>query len=65
MRLPLNAVPGFAQLLAIDQGSLQAAEPQRRLGLMRQSGEHLLTMIDDLLDLTSIEAGRRPPAACR
>ena len=60
LRTPLNAVLGFAQLLAIDQGSLQAAEPQRRLGLIRQSGEHLLAMIDDLLDLTSIEAGRLP-----
>ena len=37
-----------AQLLALDHGSLQAPEQQHRLGLIRQSGEHLLAMIDDL-----------------
>ena len=58
LRTPLNAVLGFAQLMALDTEAPLAAAQQRRLALVRQSGEHLLAMIDDLLDLTSIEAGR-------
>ena len=58
LRTPLNAVLGFAQLMALDTRTPLAAAQQRWLGLIRQSGEHLLGMIDDLLDLTSIEAGR-------
>ena len=62
LRTPLNAVLGFAQLMALDRDAPLAAGQQRRLALIRQSGEHLLAMIDDLLDLTSIEAGRLPLA---
>ena len=62
LRTPLNAVLGFAQLMGLDQTAPLSAEQQRRLALIRQSGEHLLAMIDDLLDLTSIEAGRLPLA---
>ena len=62
LRTPLNAVLGFAQLMGLDQVAPLSADQQRRLALIRQSGEHLLAMIDDLLDLTSIEAGRLPLA---
>jgi hypothetical protein len=62
LRTPLNAVLGFAQLLALDDKAPLNADQQRQLGLIRQSGEHLLSLIDDLLDLTSIEAGRLPVA---
>ncbi len=62
LRTPLNAVLGFAQLMALDTAAPLPAGQQRRLALIRQSGEHLLAMIDDLLDLTSIEAGRLPLA---
>ena len=58
LRTPLNAVLGFAQLLEVDPGSVLAPEQRRRVGLIREAGEHLLAMINDLLDLTSIEAGR-------
>jgi signal transduction histidine kinase len=60
LRTPLNAVLGFAQLMEMDADAPLAPSQQRRLALIRQSGEHLLAMIDDLLDLTSIEAGRLP-----
>jgi hypothetical protein len=62
LRTPLNAVLGFAQLMDLDADAPLAGSQQRRLALIRQSGEHLLAMIDDLLDLTSIEAGRLPLA---
>jgi PAS domain S-box-containing protein len=57
LRTPLNAVLGFAQLMEIDQAEPPSATQARRLALIRQSGEHLLQMIGDLLDLTRIEAG--------
>jgi PAS domain S-box-containing protein len=57
LRTPLNAVLGFAQLLELDEEPLSVAQ-RRRVGLIRESGEHLLRMIGDLLDHTRIEAGQ-------
>jgi PAS domain S-box-containing protein len=57
LRTPLNAVLGFSQLMEIDLAEPPTATQKRRLALIRQSGEHLLQMIGDLLDLTRIEAG--------
>ncbi len=55
IRTPLNGVLGMAQAMARD--ALPA--PQReRLGVIRQAGETLLTLLNDLLDLSRIEAGR-------
>jgi signal transduction histidine kinase len=58
LRTPLNAVLGFAQLLEVDPGSSLSPDQRRRVGLIREAGDHLLAMINDLLDLTSIESGR-------
>jgi signal transduction histidine kinase len=58
LRTPLNAVLGFAQLLEVDSGAPLAPEQRRRVALIREAGDHLLAMINDLLDLTSIESGR-------
>lgn len=58
LRTPLNAVIGFAQV--IEMRLLGAAEVDRYIdyaGSIRQSGEHLLAIIDDILDITTIEAG--------
>jgi PAS domain S-box-containing protein len=54
LRTPLNAVLGFTQLLQIEE-----AEPARhaKLGHIRAAGEHLLTLIDGVLDLSSLESG--------
>jgi PAS domain S-box-containing protein len=58
LRTPLNAVLGFAQLLELSR-TPPLAEPHRRpVQAIRQAGDHLLTMIGDLLDLTRIEAGQ-------
>jgi len=55
IRTPLNAVLGLNELLL--QGRLD--EPQRRYAeLMRTSGQLLLSLINDVLDLSRIEAGR-------
>lgn len=55
LRTPLNAILGFTELL-IRHPDLQ---PHRAdLGLIRSSGEHLLELINDILDLAKIEAGQ-------
>ena len=57
LRTPLNAVLGFTQLMQIDRSEPPQPEQARRLQLIREAGEHLLHMINDLLDLTRIESG--------
>jgi signal transduction histidine kinase/DNA-binding response OmpR family regulator len=56
LRTPLNAILGYAQILRRDKN----LNEQQLAGLttIRQSGEHLLTLINDLLDLSKIEAGK-------
>jgi len=54
LRTPLNSILGFAQLL---QKQVDANAPEG-LAVIRRSGEHLLTLIDGLLDIAKIEAGR-------
>jgi PAS domain S-box-containing protein len=58
LRTPLNAVLGFSQLLELDQSDPLSPGQRHRLGLVRESGEHLLRMISDLLDHSRIEAGQ-------
>jgi PAS domain S-box-containing protein len=55
-RTPLNAILGFTQLLQMD-AAISAAQ-QTKLQLMRESGLHLLELINDVLDMASIEAGK-------
>jgi PAS domain S-box-containing protein len=57
LRTPLNAVLGFSQLMQMDTEDPLSESQQRRLALVRESGEHLLRMIGDLLDHSRIEAG--------
>ena len=56
LRTPLNAVMGYAQILKMDA----AVTPKQRNGLdiIHTSGQHLLTLIVDILDLSRIEAGK-------
>jgi PAS domain S-box-containing protein len=58
LRTPLNAVLGFAQLLERDRKQPLTARQQERLQHVLHGGEHLLRLIDDVLDLSRIEAGR-------
>jgi len=59
LRTPLNAVIGFAQLLLADPDGGTAREPARRRQIehIHAAGEHLLALIDDVLDLSSLESG--------
>jgi len=56
LRTPLNAILGYAQILKMDTG----LTPRQINGLdtIHNSGEHLLTLIVDILDLSRIEAGK-------
>ncbi|WP_161974502.1 response regulator [Piscinibacter terrae] len=56
LRTPLNGVLGYAQLLSRDQGL--SPRQARGLDVIQQSGKHLLGLINDILDLARIEAGR-------
>ncbi|MBA3540192.1 MAG: PAS domain S-box protein [Deltaproteobacteria bacterium] len=58
LRTPLNAVLGFAQLLERDKKQPLSERQQDRLRHVMRGGEHLLRLIDDVLDLSRIEAGR-------
>jgi signal transduction histidine kinase/CheY-like chemotaxis protein len=56
LRTPLNGILGYAQLL---RRSPELSEQQRDgLTIIERSGEHLLTLVNDLLDLAKIEAGK-------
>jgi signal transduction histidine kinase/CheY-like chemotaxis protein len=56
LRTPLNGILGYAQLLRRD--AALSAPHQESVAVIERSGEHLLTLINDLLDLAKIEAGR-------
>jgi PAS domain S-box-containing protein len=58
LRTPLNAILGFAQLLERDRKQPLSERQIERLGHVLRGGEHLLRLIDDVLDLSRIEAGR-------
>ena len=58
LRSPLNTIMGYTQLLT-EEGVGPLNDKQRRfLGHISKDSEHLLTLINDLLDLSKIEAGR-------
>ncbi len=56
IRTPMNAILGFSQLMLRDR-NLDARQNQY-LGIINRSGEHLLALINDILEMSKIEAGR-------
>jgi PAS domain S-box-containing protein len=58
LRTPLNAVLGFAQLLQSDARGQLTPQQLANLGHIRNAGWHLLQLINDVLDVSRIEAGR-------
>jgi PAS domain S-box-containing protein len=60
LRTPLNAILGFAQLLTRDKREPLSERHRERVEHILRGGEHLLRLINDILDLSRIEAGRVP-----
>lgn len=58
LRTPLNSIIGFASLLRQGRQGPVTEEQRTQLTLIHASGKHLLHLINDLLDLSRIEAGR-------
>ena len=56
LRTPLNAILGFAQLMARDRAF--PSDHRENLTVINRSGEHLLTLINDVLEMSKIEAGQ-------
>ena len=58
LRTPLNAVIGFADLMSQNPTSNLNKQQIENLGYISQSGHHLLSLINDVLDISKIEAGK-------
>ncbi|MCW2240387.1 cache domain-containing sensor histidine kinase [Azospirillum canadense] len=58
LRTPLNAIIALSELLSIESRQPSRAEAAEYINDIRQSGTHLLALIDDILDLSKVDAGR-------
>ncbi|MBC1219603.1 response regulator [Nostoc sp. UCD121] len=56
LRTPLNAILGFTQVMSRDYSL--SSEHQENLAIINRAGEHLLNLINDILEMSKIEAGR-------
>ncbi|NEZ64898.1 hypothetical protein D0962_19260 [Leptolyngbyaceae cyanobacterium CCMR0082] len=56
LRTPLNAILGFSQLL--ENTPSLSSQQREQLTIINRSGEHLLTLINDILDMSKLEAGK-------
>ncbi|TNE63503.1 MAG: hypothetical protein EP335_09520 [Alphaproteobacteria bacterium] len=59
IRTPLNAILGFTELVSLElYGKVEGKKNKEYLKLIRDSGQHLLAIINDILDMSKLEAGR-------
>jgi signal transduction histidine kinase len=58
LRTPLNAIIGFGQLLGADRFSVTSQQRKEYVGHIVNAGNHLLTLINEILNLAQIESGR-------
>lgn len=58
LRTPLNAIIGYSELLKEEANSLALPQMQQDIGRIRRAADHLLTLIDEILDISKIEAGK-------
>ena len=58
IRTPLTAILGYANLLVDDSATISADHKADAIDTIRHAGEHLLTIVNDILDLSKIEAGQ-------
>jgi PAS domain S-box-containing protein len=59
LRTPLNGILGFAHLLANERAGNLRADQLDRLEVIRTSGGHLLHLINEILEITAVDAGQR------
>lgn len=57
LRTPLNSILGFSELLTEDVGQMDAARRADYARIIHQSGQHLLGLVNGILDLSRVEAG--------
>jgi signal transduction histidine kinase len=57
LRTPLNAILGFADILLSEVDGPLTPDQRENLTIVRTSGEHLRSLIDDILDLSALESG--------
>jgi signal transduction histidine kinase/CheY-like chemotaxis protein len=60
LRTPLNAIIGFSEIMKDGLTGQLAAEQQEYVGDIHASGKHLLSLINDILDLSKVESGHVP-----
>ncbi|MBE7683751.1 sensor histidine kinase [Paenibacillus sp. P13VS] len=58
LRTPLNSVINFAQMISENSDTMDPEDIARFAAMIDQSGQELLTLINDILDLSKVEAGR-------
>ena len=58
LRTPLNAILGFAQVLELGSSDSLSQEQREYIGHILQGGRHLLSLINEVLDMSAIEAGK-------
>jgi signal transduction histidine kinase len=58
LRTPLTSIAGYVELLLEEQGGTSAEAQREPLGIVKRNADRLLQLIDDLLDISRIEAGK-------
>lgn len=59
VRTPLNSIIGFAEVLRLElHGKIKGEKNREYLDIIRTSGEHLLTVINDILNISKLDAGK-------
>jgi signal transduction histidine kinase len=58
LRTPLNSILGFSQLLLEGDGGILTRDQRQDVDIIAQNGQHLLILINDLLDISKLEAGK-------
>ena len=58
IRSPLNGIIGYCDLLSLEEGSRLSPNGQRDLGMVKKGAQSLLSLINDVLELVRLQAGR-------
>lgn len=64
LRTPLNSIIGFSEILLKGLSGPLTEEQSRQLAMVRNSGQNLLELVNDVLDITRLEAGYSPVSIC-